>query len=377
MKSAALKVVRRRRARWRAIWLPATVLGTLSFLGLYHAIAGVRAADLKRWRDMAATSTLQQLPPLIETDFNIRFLPSFSARTIAFGIPLKQMRAADVENIVSPHGYVFVPEDVHVPYGRSFLDRIETRPRDAIGAIAALSNKLRARHIHLLVVPVPAKASLLPEELDSAYDVSSGPLLNDGHDAWFAALRQAGVDLFDPTPALWNNRNVAPLFFKLDTHWTQFAKIITARAIAPSINHWLDPATTRISPAERSVTIQFVSDSNGPAQTVPDMTIEQMQLLIDGGAAQFGDDAPVLVIGDSYAEQFCSEGAGFSQMLARELKVPVQNAAAFGVPASRMAQQVGASSALLAKKKIVVLLFALRKIQCNDWVLPESAIHRD
>lgn len=357
----------RRWPRLTALWLPTVVLGVLSILGAYHAILGTRRTDVQRWAQIAREQPIQSAPRQIESDFNLRFVPSFSARALVLGVPLKALHGAGVANIVSPGGYVFVPEEVSVAYGRSFMDRREKRPRDAIRVLSGLSERLRQQGIKFLAVPVPSKASMLPVELDPEYDPARGPLLNQGHAEWLSALRQAGVEVIDPTETLWKRRDESPLFQTTDTHWSQFAMAVTAQAIAPTINDWLGPDVPRKPIGRRTFVYARMGDLSSSVEGASELRDTLVQALADDRPAQFGDESPVLVIGDSYAEILHDDSASFSHVLALELGLPVQSAAQWGVQARDMARQIDASPGLLTEKKVVVLVFSLRKIRVNNW----------
>lgn len=354
-------------ARVGVIWLPTVVIGTLTILGLYHARFGVGRADLERWRQIVRTTPSGDVPREIESDFNQRFLPSFAARTLAFEIPTTPLPSSAPDRVVGRSGRVFVREDVAVAFGRSFMSRREHRPRDAIRVLRDFNQRMRERQIHLIVVPVPAKSTMYPHDLDDAPGAADAPRLNAGHDQWLAELRGAGVEVFDPTQVLWNHRQETPLFFDTDTHWTQPAKIITAEALAPRVSEILGSAVARQAFTRRSVAYTFRPDSD---EARDHLSGTHFQLLADGRPAIFDQTAPLLVLGDSYAAHFSDEGAGFPQMLALATGVPVQSAAEFGVQASLMTAPVVRRPDLLDNKKLVVLLFSLRKIQCNDWTPP-------
>jgi len=207
----------------------------------------------------------------------------------------------------------------------------------------------------------------LPEELDPDYDLSLGPKSNKGHQAWIDALRAAGVAVIDPTDVLWEQRQDVALFPKTDTHWTPAAMRLTARQIAPWVRQHLGPGVLRSNFSGRDIAYAFHGDSS-PLKTssTPDLHVTLTQTLENGRPAVFDDSAPVLVIGDSYAQIFAEQSAGFPHLLAAEIGAPVQSKAEVGIRASDMAAQAQAPN-VLEHKKVVILVFSLRKIVVNRW----------
>ncbi len=358
-----------RRHRLTAVWLPTLVLTTVTLMGAYHLIFGVRAADLARWRAIWREESAQEAPKQIEADLNVRFIPGMAARTLAFGVPIRAMQPTGGDHVIGSDGFVFVREDLAVAYGRSFVDPREHRPRDAAATLVAFSKRMRERGIHFIVMPVPAKVTICPDRVDPEYKLSDGPLLNKGHHAWIDSLRSQGVEVIDVTDALWARRGEAPLFFATDTHWTQFAMRVAAASIAPRVDELVGDAIPRQRFEQKTFRHAMRGDiSNRPSTMEEDVVEEQVRLVFPQASPDlFGDDAPVLILGDSYAEQFARNQAGFAQMLSLETGLPVQSAAQFGVQASQMVRQATARPELLTKKRVVLLAFSIRKIQCNDW----------
>jgi alginate O-acetyltransferase complex protein AlgJ len=354
------------RRRLTALVLPALVLTTLFTFGFHYAVVGVRSSDLSRWADLLRSEPVGNAPAEIERDFNQRFLPSVAARTLLFGTGAPAVRALGAERVTAADGTIFIREDIDVCHTVPFLSRADGRPREAIKVIAALAGRLRERGIRLIVVPVPAKASIYPDRLFPEYDVSGGPDLNSGHHAWISALQTAGVEVFDPSEVLWQHRGET-LYFKTDTHWSPRAMEFTATALADYIRPFLDASTPQRrfdARVERHSMQGDLSESPGQAGME---TFEFSQIWKVDTSPAFGDDASILVTGDSNVYLLQERSGGFAQLLAFQLQRDVQSLGTWGVRAPAMIRHVEESQARLDGKKVVVLAFAIRKLLTDEW----------
>jgi hypothetical protein len=361
---------RARPRRWIGIGLSTFVVGFVSILGVYHFAFAVDQRDVNRYRRIFRETPVQSLPHAVETDFNVRFVPAMAAQALIKGIDTKVPISRSPDAFTSPDGYIFALEDMRVAYGRSFVDPRERRPADALKSISAFAGALRTRNIHLIVVPIPAKTSIHPEQADPQSPAPDSPLVNKGHHAWLDQLRGEGVEVCDLTDMLWANRGTGPLFYLPDTHWTQHAMHLAARSLAPRLDQLVDARTERQAFSLRPLAYVMSGDLAFHApESVQPIHERLMCLYGERGPLHFGDSAPVLVLGDSYAEQFETEGGGFAQLLAYETRLPVQSAAVRGIRASQMlGPSVAQNPRLLENKQVVVLVFSIRKLQVNDWI---------
>jgi len=240
---------------------------------------------------------------------------------------------------------------------------------------------LKQRGIHLLVVPVPAKSSIYPERLNPKYDVSLGPEVNVHHAGWVQKLRDGGVDVLDLTELYWSQRYVngstnptALLYPPNDTHWSARGMRLAAEQIAARITPHLVGAAPappfktrprlRVESGDLHALEEGTETSNAPVTLVRE---EQRQVYDDNGPVLPGDEAPVLVIGDSYAALHVEHGCGLSQQIMAELNIPVQSAAVVGAKGDTMRRVLYNNPAVLKDKRVVVLAFTIRLLVCCDW----------
>lgn len=353
-------------------------LAILAVPGLYQLRYGVGAADVDRWRGMLRDQPMAEGPKAIEADLNARFLPGQAARTLMLGVPVKAMRPMSPDVFFGSDGFLYNSVDVEVCRSAGFMHRAFSRPRKAIDTLAELTRRLQARGIHLLVVPVPAKASIYPEFLDKNYDLSKGPDLNVQHAEWMAAMHANGVDVLDLTDLMWRERANGPVYFPTETHWSQRVMHLAAGEIAARLRQRLTDLPPPTTFATRWIDHSRPGDLTRLRETPPDQYIapdgpgdinEPHLVVVDdaGQPLQPGPEAPVLLIGDSFAAQFSKEGASIAHLLTERLGLPVQQQSLYGGKGPAIVRTLHAFPQNLERKRAVVLVFTIRLLLCCDW----------
>lgn len=257
-------------------------------------------------------------------------------------------------------------------------------PRPAILDFAAF---LRGRGITLVVFPVPDKASLQAIELTGrGRDAAGVPAQNPDQARLAAALREAGVLVFDPTPpALVAGE--PPRFLRQDTHWRpewmeqvagELAGFLSAHGLAAG------PARTWRGVARTVSRVGDVTDMlalpDGQTLYAPESAIiHEVHETRDGQDKLFesSDTAPVLLMGDSFTNVFSlepmgwGEGAGLGAQLARALgrDVDVLSQNDSGAFATRQLlwNALSGGEDRLAGKRVVIWEFASRELAVGDW----------
>ena len=139
----------------------------------------------------------------------------------------------------------FAPELRHVSAGAFWGARAAEVSRarragaaDPLPAILDFAARLDAAGVELLVVPVPPKAVVYADELSSSLEVASPPpRLDPDHQAFYARLRESGVDVLDLTEPLLAARGhpEGPVYCRHDTHWSGVGCVVAGRAIAAAV----------------------------------------------------------------------------------------------------------------------------------------------
>lgn len=242
-------------------------------------------------------------------------------------------------------------------------------------AILDFQHQLKARGIHLVVVPVPPKAAIYPEKTVPGFDLASSdpaPVLRQ----FYGELRAAGVDVLDLSPVLIQNRGHSrgPVFCKTDSHWSGIGCVLAAQAIAEHARGKL------AAPAARK---EYVSDWNevqingdlagllardarkpGPEK----ISVQSVSEKGTGAVVEPDPNSPVLLLGDSHTlvyHDFLAERAGLLDQLALELGFAPDLIGTRGSGATPVRITLYRRSlrdpGYLAKKKVVVWCFAARE----------------
>src|SRR5258706_2640697 len=104
-----------------------------------------------------------------------------------------------------------------------------------IPALIDFQRQLARRGIALLVVPTPLKPMIEPEGL-TPHTVTL-PLENPSWPDFVRRLNAAGIEIFDPSPLLAQEKAAhgQPQYLRTDTHWTPQAMDLIARQLAERV----------------------------------------------------------------------------------------------------------------------------------------------
>ncbi len=297
-----------------------------------------------------------------------------------------------------------------------------TRRESVEHAILRFRDQLKERGIALVVVPVPGKPSVYPDQvtrrgIGKQRDFRSPTL------KLIEALRREGVptvDLFAAFGAARADEGKAgadgPLYLACDTHWTPRGAGLAAQAVAARLRELsLVPEAarafrTRRLPVTRRGDILDMMQIPGAHETFPAETVTCEQVLdaVSGLLMPSASDrpgtfrcpgqtAPVLVLGDSFCRiyQFLEPqslgdapaaaapgqkdgkstrrplpgSAGFLSHLALALKSPVDAIVSDGGASTDVRRKLSTNPEILEGKKVVVWEFVERDIALgqNGW----------
>jgi SGNH hydrolase-like domain, acetyltransferase AlgX len=243
-------------------------------------------------------------------------------------------------------------------------------PADPLQAILAFRDQLAARGIRLMVLAVPGKPSIYPEELTSRVDgtrLFRSPTLD-----LLASLHRAGIEAPDLFHEL---RHLGHRSYLLrDTHWSAEAARLAADSVAHRIRElgWVAPGAVEYT--ERPILAQRQSDivrmirnpqieDYFPKEPVPCFQVWRK----DTGELYRDDpDSPVLLLGDSFLRIYQTDqprAAGFIAHLARSLHRPLASIVNDGGASTLVRQELSRRSALLRGKKLVIWEFVERDLR--------------
>jgi alginate O-acetyltransferase complex protein AlgJ len=330
---------------------------------------------LDLFREKPTHASLKRFGETLASDSKLATSARLAYQTLLF----RWFGQGNEKVVVGHKGFLFFRLEVEMAAGPGFLRRptaplrgIEDEPRrrassDPIGAIVDFERQLRARGIHLVFVPIPAKAFIIPEEVWPGYPASAGPAWNRDRGALLSGLAQAGVDVLDVTDDLWRakeERGESP-FLRLDTHWTPRGLSVVADRLAAHVRPLLD-GTSRRAFTTREERVTNFGDLLRILELQPDRGLFQPQTVaitqvLDGHALAHGDDsAPVLLLGDSFTNIYrqkvleWGDGAGLGEQFMLRLGALVQVIAINGGGATTVRESLAHKPAGLRHKKVVV-----------------------
>jgi hypothetical protein len=296
------------------------------------------------------------------------------------------------------------------------------RSAEAVRAILRFRGQLRERGIHLLVVPVPGKASVYPEMV-SRRAAGAGHAFRSPTEAVLAELRGHAVETVDLFAAFRRERGYRPgltgaLYLAQDTHWTPAGAAIAAGEVARRLQqlNWAPSPnrqyrTLRVRVARRGDVLEMLR-AHGLTGLASEEVVHCEQvldpsagLMVPGGGRPSGtysndhlkdtaSQASVLVLGDSFCRIYQTPeprslgrvlagnaatrpvssargvttrkllpgSAGFCSLLARELGAAVDYVYSDGGAATAVRMKLSTNAEILENKRVVVWEFAERDL---------------
>lgn len=290
-------------------------------------------------------------------------------------------------------GWLFYREDLDFLLAHPFLDPAEQRRRtrsddhpsqtDPLRALVHFRDQLAERNIALLVMPVPVKPTIHPEAVDAS---AHAPLENAAYGDCLAALRAAGIEVFDPTAALLEEKKTnGSAYLRDDTHWTPGAMRRVAADLARKVNELLpidSDAGYRfedLSLTNRGDIAAMLALPHG-GELAPEQAVTIRRVLgTDDGEFAADPASPILFLGDSFANIYSraelgwGSSAGLVEQLAAELGTPLDRITINngGAHATRLelARQMATHNDRLLSTRLVILEFVAREFSKGDWRL--------
>ena len=308
-------------------------------------------------------------------------------------------RAADAESrgtatVPGLDGWLFFgPELRHVSAGAFWGEDAErvTRARrpdaaDPLPAILDFHRQLDALGVELLLVPVPPKSLIYPDRIRTTNPLVPLPVprLDPDHQAFYALLRENGVDVLDLTERFLDDRfhHEGPPYCRQDTHWSGVGCVLAAQEIATAVRErpWYAGLDTR---RYRSGWHTTAIDGDLTRDLVAPMPREELRLRAivadDGSGPESGataPDSPIVLLGDSHTLVFHAGGdmhaidAGLADQLAFELGLPMDLVAVRGSGATaarlNLLRRAQSTRDYWSGKRLVIWCFAAREFTESD-----------
>ena len=241
--------------------------------------------------------------------------------------------------------------------------------KSPLTAILDFKKQLDRAGISLLVVPVPAKASVYPDKLIAGTVAAEAWRTLNGDSGFCRLLESNGVGVLDLTGTFRDNRDKGlALYCSTDSHWSPEGIRIAADAIASRVTN--APWFAGIPKKEMLVEdrpLTFTGDlETGTNPSSPPETVTLHCVSQDGRPVPTPRESPVLLLGDSHDLVFHSggemhaEGSGLPDLLAAKLGFPLDVVAVLGSGATPARRSLARRKDNLAGKKLVIWCFSAR-----------------
>ena len=264
---------------------------------------------------------------------------------------------------------------------------------DPLAAILDFRAQLRDLGVELIVMPVPAKSVIYPDQLAvELSDVSAPPRLDPDHVVFYTLLRQQGVEVLDLTERFLQVRNHprGPLYCLRDTHWSgvgcavasaQLAGALLSRSWygappgdAPHIADWRPVTIT--GDLEREAT----DGVTGETLRIRSISVAGGEAGAPGRRPEPDPNSPVVLLGDSHnlvfhaGDDMHATDGGLPEQLAFELGFPVDVVAVRGSASTaarvNLLRRAQADPTYWERKRIVIWVFSVREFTEGDgWPL--------
>jgi hypothetical protein len=312
------------------------------------------------------------------------------AEPSTFRAECARLSAAAAGSFVSgKEGWLFfVPELRHLAAGKFWGESASAvgqtqpgAPADPLPAIVDFHEQLQSMGVELILLPVPAKATIYPDRLLDAFP-ATGPRLDAYHEEFYGLLRAAGITVIDLTPDFLNEGE-PPLYCLRDTHWSGRGCVVAAERIAAALasRPWLTAIPRRKFVSEERLT-EITGDLARLAN--PAAPVKETLALRFVGTSSLDQpvltdsQSPLLLLGDSHCLVFHdggdmhARGAGLPDQLAAELGFAVDLIAVRGSGATparvNLLRKVRTESGYLARKKAVLWCFSVREFtESSGW----------
>ncbi len=358
---------------------------TVAFLAVISSVAIVQTSvELYRGERVQACEVFTRTP-------TTRHLREFETELQAASVVARALRPwmqyanyrllgdAGEKAVIGRDGWLFYRPSVEYLASR-VPSATADQADDPIRAIVAFRDALRARGIHLLVLPAPNKESIYPERLSRRGEALDIALSRETR-GLMERMKASGVDVIDLFALYRQAKREAPasglppLYLAQDSHWTPYglelAAKATARHLVESGRVQLGNALYEARPAPVTRLGDLVTMLQVPQierSTAPE-EIACMQVVDTATGRPYRDarDAEVLVIGDSFLRIYEHDeprSAGFVAHLARELRQPLSSIVSDGGASTVVRQELARRAArVLPGKKVVVWEFVERDIR--------------
>ena len=161
---------------------------------------------------------------------------------------------------------------------------------------------LKERGIRLLLVPVPIKPTIYPENLGNL----EAPLTHPDAPAFYELLKASGIEVLNLSPDFVAAKKDRQVYLKQDTHWTPETMQAAARSVAGRLSEFEGTSEFEVTSEQRS----HIGDLVEKLEIEESFNPETATLQVVSGETR-SRRSPIVLLGDSFVNIFSDPTIGF------------------------------------------------------------------
>ena len=259
-------------------------------------------------------------------------------------------------------------------------EKVTRNRSNPIPAIVEFHRLLQEKNVELLIVPIPAKATIYPEKFAGGFSPGEAP----GISPFVQILRKKGLNVLDLEPFFLEQRKKGSLeryWCEQDAHFSPLACVRIADIIADRLKNdcGIEPIENPELVRSEEKEIKIVGDLVAFSSWENAFPKETLRVQYVGNPKPVTSDvnSPILLLGDSHtlvfsdALSFHCEGAGLFDHLSSAMgrALDLEGNASGGLITSRinLFRKAVAHPGYWNKKKAVVWVFTAREFTQNSY----------
>lgn len=255
------------------------------------------------------------------------------------------------------------------------LSQLNAEGTDPLPIIQEYASALKVLGVDLVLVPVPAKASIYPEKL--AADLTLTDALSQK--PFLDKIASTGIQVADLETLFRQHRAAHPdeaLYCATDSHWSPRGAELAAQAVAKHLASLA--AVSGAGKTSFTITAPEALEFHGDLLTDAEKaSLPPESLPLRKVSPATAGPSPVLVMGDSHCQVFRTGGpmlatdAGFIDHLAAALSMPIDEvssqASGADQPRADIARRTVKEPDFWSSRKVVIWLFTAREFTQGKW----------
>lgn len=348
-----------------------------------------------------------------ESELEKQSIVSNAVQPLVQWTQLKILAQANEKVMMGDKGWLFYRPGIDFIVGSGVGEIGPARPNEAKAAVDPLpvivkfNEALKARGVSLVLAPVPVKASIYPDRVNSGYDLRQGPAVNKALQQFYQKLQDRGVAVIDLTDTIWQARMkleaeqaqgkspggvMSDLFLPMDSHWSPRGMDVYARALAAELKKRYPVLTAPAGPKDADPTAEESATAMKRFEVRPvpvanrgdlfhmlklpvyanmfpltNVVTEQVYDQTTRKPAASDENSRIVLLGDSATNIFSiqqdlnwGEHAGLGEHLSLYLDMPIQWIAVNGGGPSKTRQKLAREG--VDRKNLVIWQFLVRDL---------------